>query len=81
MSEVFEIVRNKISQQSDTDKSEIILDTELHGDLGLDSLDAVDLAIDIEDMFKFSITEPALSEFCECRTVGDLVSFVEAHIS
>ncbi len=39
MSEVFEIVRNMVSQQSDTDKSEIILDTELRGDLGLDSLD------------------------------------------
>lgn len=79
MSEVFEIVRDMVSQQSDTDKSKITSDTELREDLGLDSLDTVDLAMDIEDMFKFYIND--LSEFCECKTVGDLSSFIEKRIS
>ena len=43
-------------------------------------VDSLDHTVD-EKQIKFSITEPALSEFCECRTVEDLVSFVENHMS
>ena len=79
MPTVFDIVRNMLSLQSDVAESKITSTSELRNDLGLDSLDAVDLVIEIEDIFKFPIEEPILSEFCESLTVGDVVSFIEKH--
>lgn len=74
---VFEIVRSMLSLQSDIEESKITADSELRGDLGLDSLDVVDLSIEIEDIFNFPVTESAYYEFCESSTVGDVVSFIE----
>ena len=80
MPTVFDIVRSMLSLQSDVDESKITSTSELRSDLGLDSLDAVDLVIEIEDIFKFPIEDSALSEFCGSLTVGDVVSFIEKHI-
>jgi acyl carrier protein len=47
--------------------------TRLGDDLRSDSLDAVELAMDLEEAFDLDIPEAAFSEW---TTVGDLIAFV-----
>ena len=44
-------------------------------EIGADSLDMVDLAMDIEDIFNVEVTEEALEKFV---SVDDVVKFLEA---
>jgi acyl-[acyl-carrier-protein]-phospholipid O-acyltransferase/long-chain-fatty-acid--[acyl-carrier-protein] ligase len=47
-------------------------------DLGTDSLDIVDMLLDIEDTFDVVIPEAQAAAF---QTVGDLIAFVEKHVT
>lgn len=49
-------------------------DTELTGDLALDSLKVMDLVLAVEDQFDISIPINALADV---RTVGDLASTIQ----
>ena len=49
-------------------------DTVLIADLGLNSLDLVNLACIVEDEFDIEIPDRAIKDF---KTVGDVISFVE----
>ncbi len=69
----FDKIRAIISEQLDIDESEITPDTTLE-DLGVDSLDLVDIVMDIEDEFELEVPDDALERF---TTVGDVVAFVE----
>lgn len=53
---------------------EIELTSELQDDLQLDSLDIVELLMDIEDS---SLQELDANTFENCKTVGDLISILE----
>ncbi len=57
---------------------EITKDTNLQDDLGLDSLDAVELNMSLEDKFEISITD---EELAELKTVGDIVNVVNSKLS
>lgn len=46
-------------------------------EIGADSLDMVDLAMDIEDMFNVEVTEETLEKFV---SVDDVVKFLEAEL-
>jgi len=48
------------------------------GDLGADSLDTAELIMGLEDEFKVKIED---SDAEKIRTVGDAVSYIEAHIN
>lgn len=48
------------------------------GDLGADSLDTAELIMGLEDEFHVKIED---SDAEKIRTVGDAVSFIEAHIN
>lgn len=50
-------------------------DTSIIADLGLNSLDLVNLVTDIEDEFDVEIPDRAIKLF---RTVGDVIRFLEA---
>lgn len=52
----------------------IIVDTLIAEDLGLDSLDMYEMLISIEDEFHISIAE---DRFDEINTIGDLVCLIE----
>lgn len=43
-------------------------------DIGLDSLDVVEMGIDIEDEFQISLDDDLINEM---KTVGELVEYVE----
>ncbi len=49
-------------------------DTILIADLGLNSLDLVNLAVKVEDEFDIEIPDRAIKDF---KTVGDVIAFIE----
>ena len=54
-------------------------DVSLYEDLGLDSLDTVDMVIVLEGAFNFKIREEA--DIKEIRTLGDIHAFVAKKIA
>ena len=53
---------------------EITEDTVLISDLGLNSLDLVNLSVSVEDEFDIEIPDRAIKDF---KTVGDVIEFIE----
>ena len=51
---------------------EVTPEAKLQDDLGLDSLDAVELSIILEEKHGVSIPE---EEFAQCKVVGDILNF------
>lgn len=49
-------------------------DTRLREDLGLDSLDTVELKMDLEDEYSTAISD---EEFLRMSDVGDVIDFIE----
>ena len=68
---VFEAVAELLAERWECEVSEIKMESTFH-DLGIDSLDTVDLLMELEDKLNISIE---LTEKVE--TVGDLVTFIE----
>ena len=68
---VFEAVAELLAERLECEVSEIKMESTFH-DLGIDSLDNVDLLMELEDKLNISIE---LTEKVE--TVGDLVTFIE----
>ena len=69
---VFETIANLIAERNDCDTSEIKRETTFQ-DLGIDSLDTVEMLMDLEDQLGMEIE---LDQKVE--TVGDLVDFIES---
>jgi acyl carrier protein len=53
-----------------------LTDSAILGELGLDSLDLVEIVMGIENEFGFDIPDVALEEL---HTVGDAIRYVEQH--
>lgn len=68
---VFEAVAELLAERLECEVSEIKMESTFH-DLGIDSLDTVDLLMELEVKLNISIE---LTEKVE--TVGDLVTFIE----
>ncbi len=71
---VFERIKEMICDQFDIPEEEITMDSTME-DLDIDSIDAVDLAMSIEDEFDIDIPDNELEGF---KSVGDVVRFVES---
>lgn len=69
-----EEVRALIAKQLDVDPETITKDSRLIEDLKADSLDVVELIMDLEQ--EYSITIPD-EELPNIRTVGDIVAYLE----
>lgn len=59
-----------------TGNENIVIDeeTELQADLGLNSLDLVSMACEVEDEFDVEIPDRAIKDF---KTIGDVIAFIE----
>lgn len=74
---VYEKVVEKICNLFGLEPGEIHEDTSFVDDLNADSLDVVELTIQMED--EFGMGEVPEEELKKLRTVGDLVEYIEAH--
>lgn len=63
-------IRNLLEEYVDVQKEQITLETNLLDDLGLNSLDVVNIIVAFEDEFEIEIPDRKLSEII---TVGDIV--------
>ena len=71
---VFEKIRELICEQFDIDPEQITEETNFLQDLSADSLDFVELVMNIED--GFGLPEISEEEIRSIQTVGDLVEYV-----
>lgn len=71
---VFDKVKELISEQLDVKADDITEASNIHDDLGADSLDVVDLVMALEDEFDVEIPEDQVENI---KTVGDIVKFIE----
>ena len=71
---MFEKVRDVIVDTLGCEAEDVTLEASLVEDLGLDSIDAVELNIALEDALGTAIADEALKEM---KTVGDIVSYLE----
>jgi acyl carrier protein len=69
---VIEIVCEQMGQSKD----KVTESTSFINDLGADSLDTVELVMELEDEFDLSIPD---EEAEKIKTVGDAINYIEAH--
>ena len=73
---MFDEIKAVIAETLSVDEDKITLEASLTDDLGVDSLDAVELVMAIEDAVGVAIADEDLPNI---KTVQDLVDYVESH--
>lgn len=71
--ETFEKLREIISQNTDVNEENISLETTLD-ELGLDSIDLVDLIMSVEEAFSINVPD---EEFENIKSVFDIVGIID----
>lgn len=76
--EIMTSVRDLLAKRFDVDPARITPDARLFQDLDLDSIDAIDMAVELQAWTGRRLSEESLRSI---RTIADVVSTVEAHIA
>ena len=76
MSTVLERVTKVIVDRLGVDESEVKLEASFRDDLGADSLDVVELVMELEDEFEMEIPDEQAEKI---GTVGDAIAYIEAN--
>ena len=71
---VFDQIKEIIVKELKVDPEKVTPEASLKNDLGADSLDAVEIIMDIEDEFDVQIADDQADSI---QTVGDLVKYIE----
>ena len=71
---IFEKVKAALASQFELDPATITMETNLIDDIGADSLDVVELIMELEDEFGITISDEAAAEL---YTVGRIVEYLE----
>jgi len=71
---IIERVTDIVSEQLGVDKEKITTDTSFVNDLGADSLDTVELVMELEEEFDVNIPDDAAEKI---QTVGQAVDYIE----
>lgn len=74
MASILERVTDIVSEQLGVDKDKISAETSFVTDLGADSLDTVELVMELEEEFDINIPDDAAEKI---QTVGQAVEFIE----
>ncbi len=77
VAEIAEKVIQIVSEQMSVDKGEISRDTSFVNDLNADSLDTVELVMELEDEFDLSIPD---DEAEKLGTVGEAIDYIKNHL-
>ena len=72
--EVIELIDSSLAEEFELDRADMTPEANLYEDLGLDSLDTVDMVIVLEGAFNFKIREEEAIR--AIRTLGDIHRFV-----
>lgn len=75
MADVFERVKNIIVEQLDVEEEKITMEASFKDDLEADSLDVVELVMELEDEFDMEIAD---EEAEKINTVGDAVNYIDS---
>ncbi len=76
MSEVFDKVKSIIAERLSIDESKVNENSSFIEDLGADSLDTVELIMQLEEAFNLQIPDEDAEKI---STVGDAVKYIEEH--
>ena len=72
----FEKLRKIISEQLYVDESKITMDSDIVEDFEADSIEMVDIVMDIEDEFGVEIPDDAMETM---HRIGDVVEYIDAN--
>lgn len=78
LSTVFERVSKVVVDRLGVDESEVKLEASFRDDLGADSLDVVELVMELEDEFDMEISDEDAEKIA---TVGSAISYIEGKIA
>lgn len=73
---IFEKVKEIVSNILGVDADEVAMESSFMDDLGADSLDVVELIMDLQDEFNLEIPD---EEAEKIHTVGDVVEYIKEH--
>jgi acyl carrier protein len=76
--EILTRLRDLLKQSFEIDPARVTLDAKLVQDLELDSIDAIDMVVQLEEWTGRRVPEEALRSI---STVNDVVTIVEAHLA
>lgn len=76
MSDVFERVKRIIVERLGVDEAEVTPEASFKDDLGADSLDVVELVMELEDEFDLEISDEDAEKI---TTVGEVVNYIQSH--
>ena len=74
---MFEKVREIISEKLNVDPDEIKLESSIVDDLGADTIDLIELIMNLEEEYGISISD---EEAVKLKTVGDVVDFINSQV-
>lgn len=74
---VFDQVKESLADILSCDAEKIDMDTDLVRDLGVDSIDTVELIMAVEETYDITISD---KEAQELKTVADVVELIEDHL-
>ncbi|UFJ42076.1 acyl carrier protein [Brevibacillus humidisoli] len=76
MADTLERVKKIIVDRLDVDESKVTLEASFKEDLGADSLDVVELVMELEDEFDLEISDEDAEKI---STVGEVVAYIDSH--
>lgn len=76
--DTFDMIRVYLAEQIEIDESMITMESDLFGDLGMDSIDALDMIAELEKRTQITFEDQDMESF---STVGDIVVFVDEYLS
>ena len=74
--EIISTVNRVVAEEFEAEPDVLVAESRLREDLGLDSLDAVDLVVALELAFGYRIPEQDVKDI---RTLGDIYDRIQAH--